>query len=174
MDLVPITIQIRNRDITFVTKDGVSKGVVNILGKVTTIMHKTVQTFEDTVEVEEPAELLEKSSRSQVALLEGASLAARPLSPGYCDQGRQQSGPHRHLRPALNVPIYQDEKLGASSLILADEMHAVSSRAHRRGTNSSSAMLDRSARNCQPRHSRDLQPQSGSQFLDAVLQSWYR
>ena len=31
-----------------------SKGVVNILGKVTTIMHKTVQTFEDTVEVEEP------------------------------------------------------------------------------------------------------------------------
>jgi hypothetical protein len=37
-----------------VTKDGVSKGVVNILGKVTTIMHKTVQTFEDTVEVEEP------------------------------------------------------------------------------------------------------------------------
>ena len=36
MDLVPITLQIKNRDITFVTKDGVSKGVVNILGKVTT------------------------------------------------------------------------------------------------------------------------------------------
>ena len=36
MDLVPITMQIKNRDITFVTKDGVSKGVVNILGKVTT------------------------------------------------------------------------------------------------------------------------------------------
>src|SRR5271168_1960919 len=29
-DLVPITLQLRNRDITFVTKDGVSKGVVNI------------------------------------------------------------------------------------------------------------------------------------------------
>ena len=43
------------------TKDGVSKGVVNILGKVTTLTHKTVQTFEDTVEVEQPAELLEKS-----------------------------------------------------------------------------------------------------------------
>jgi hypothetical protein len=59
--LVPITLQIKNRDITFVTKDGVAKGVVNILGKVTTLTHKTVQTFEDTVEVEQPAELLEKS-----------------------------------------------------------------------------------------------------------------
>jgi hypothetical protein len=33
---VPITLQMKNRDITFVTKDGVAKGVVNILGKVTT------------------------------------------------------------------------------------------------------------------------------------------
>jgi hypothetical protein len=37
------------------------RALVNILGKVTTITHKTVQTFEDTVEVEQPAELLEKS-----------------------------------------------------------------------------------------------------------------
>src|SRR5271170_186774 len=38
--LVPITLQIKNRDVTFTTKDGVSKGVVNILGKVSTITHK--------------------------------------------------------------------------------------------------------------------------------------
>ena len=30
--LVPLTLQIRNRDITFNTKDGVSKGEVNVLG----------------------------------------------------------------------------------------------------------------------------------------------
>ena len=35
--LVPVTLQIKNRDITFNTKDGVSKGVVNILGRVSTI-----------------------------------------------------------------------------------------------------------------------------------------
>ena len=98
-DLVPITLQMRNRDITFVTKDGVSKGVVNILGKVTTIMHKTVQTFEDTVEVEQPSELLEKSLDRKSALLEGAAAAARALPPGYCHQGREQSGSHRNLRP---------------------------------------------------------------------------
>ncbi|MGD0903237.1 MAG: GWxTD domain-containing protein, partial [Terracidiphilus sp.] len=53
--LVPITLQLRNRDIMFVTKDGVSKGEVNILGRVTTLTHKTVQSFEDTVQVEQPA-----------------------------------------------------------------------------------------------------------------------
>src|ERR1700691_196481 len=58
--LVPITVQLRNRDITFVTKDNVSKGYVDILIKVTTLTHKTVQTEENTVSIEEPAELLEK------------------------------------------------------------------------------------------------------------------
>ncbi len=67
----------KNRDITFVTKDGVAKGVVNILGKVTTLTHKTVQTFEDTVEVEQPAELLEKSLDRQSVYWK-----ALPLLPG--------------------------------------------------------------------------------------------
>ncbi|MDR3753418.1 MAG: GWxTD domain-containing protein [Terracidiphilus sp.] len=127
MDLVPITLQIRNRDITFVTKDGVSKGVVNILGRVTTIMHKTVQTFEDTVEVNEPAELLEKS-------LDHRSLywKALPLPPGLyrLDIAIKDVNNGDHIGiygQSLNVPEFQDEKLGASSLILADQMNIVSS-----------------------------------------------
>ena len=98
MDLVPITMQIKNRDITFMTKDGVSKGVVNILGKVTTITDKTVQTFEDTVEVEQPAELLEKTLDQQIGLLEGSAAGARTLPPGYRHQGCEQSRSHGHLR----------------------------------------------------------------------------
>jgi GWxTD domain-containing protein len=127
MDLVPITLQIRNRDITFVTKDGVSKGVVNILGRVTTIMHKTVQTFEDTVEVNEPAELLEKS-------LDRRSLygKALPLPPGLyrLDIAIKDVNNPDHIGiygRSLNVPEFQDENLGASSLILADVMNTVSS-----------------------------------------------
>ena len=128
MDLVPITLQISNRNITFVTKDGVSKGVVNILGKVTTIMHKTVQTFEDTVEIDQPAELLEKSlDRKSVYWKE------LPLQPGLyrLDIAIKDVNNPDHIGiygRALNVPFYEDEKLGASSLILADEMHAVPSR----------------------------------------------
>jgi GWxTD domain-containing protein len=128
MDMVPITLQMKNRDITFVTKDGVSKGVVNILGKVTTLTHKTVQTFEDTVEVEEPAELLEKA-------LDGKRVywKSLPLVPGLyrLDIAIKDVNNPDHLGyygASLNVPTYHDEKLGTSSLILADQMNLVSSR----------------------------------------------
>jgi GWxTD domain-containing protein len=128
MDMVPITLQMKNRDITFVTKDGVSKGVVNILGKVTTIMHKTVQTFEDTVEVEQPAELLEKS-------LDQKSIywKALPLQPGLyrLDIAIKDVNNPDHVGiygRGIEVPTYRDEKLGTSTLILADRMNLVSSR----------------------------------------------
>jgi len=125
--LVPITLQIKNRDITFVTKDNVSKGVVNILGKVTTLTHKVVQTFEDTVEVQQPAELLQQS-------LDRKSIywKAIPLQPGLYRLDiaiKDVSNPDHmgYYGRSLEVPIYHDEKLGTSTLILADNMYAVSS-----------------------------------------------
>jgi GWxTD domain-containing protein len=125
--LVPITLQMKNRDITFITKDGVAKGVVNILGKVTTLTHKTVQTFEDTVEVEQPSELLEKSLDRQSVYWK-----ALPLLPGLyrLDIAIKDVNNADHMGyygRSLEVPKYPDEKLGTSSLILADEMNPVSS-----------------------------------------------
>jgi len=125
--LVPITVQIKNRDITFVTKDGVAKGVVNILGKVTTITHKTVQTFEETVEVEQPSELLEKSLDRQSIYWK-----AVPLLPGLyrLDIAIKDVNNPDHVGiygRALQVPEFHDEKLATSSLILADHMNPVSS-----------------------------------------------
>lgn len=127
MDLIPITIQLRNRDLTFSTKDGVSKASVNIEGRVSTIMHKTVQTFEDTVEVTEPSELLDKA-------LDRKSLywKALPIPPGLyrLDIAVKDVNNPDHIGiygRSLNVPTYEDEKLGTSSLILADRMNTVSS-----------------------------------------------
>ncbi|HKF48576.1 MAG TPA: GWxTD domain-containing protein [Terracidiphilus sp.] len=125
--LVPVTIQIRNRDITFTTKNGVSTGIVNILGKVTTITHKTVQTFEDTVEVEQPAELLEKTLDYKKIYWK-----ALPLLPGLyrLDIAIKDVNNPDHIgvyARSLNVPEYQDEKLGTSSLILADKITSVDS-----------------------------------------------
>jgi GWxTD domain-containing protein len=126
--LVPVTIQIRNRDITFVTKEGVAKGVVNILGRVTTLTHKIVQTFEDTVEIEQPAELLEKS-------LDRKSIywKALPLLPGLyrLDIAIKDVNNPDHIGVygrSLEVPAYRDEKMATSSLILSDQMSLVSSR----------------------------------------------
>jgi GWxTD domain-containing protein len=125
--LVPITIQIKNRDITFETKNGVATGVVNILGKVTTIMHKTVQTFEDTVSVEQPAELLEKS-------LDRKSIywKAVPLPPGLYRLDIAIKDVHNpdHVGVygrGIDVPKYFDEKLATSTLILSDAITPVDS-----------------------------------------------
>jgi GWxTD domain-containing protein len=126
--LVPITVQLKNRDITFVTKDGVSKGFVNILIKVTTLTHKRVQSQEDTVQVEEPAELLEKSLDRKSVYWK-----ALPLLPGLyrLDIAIKDVNNPDHLGiygRSLEVPTFHDEKLATSSLILADEMNVVSSR----------------------------------------------
>ncbi len=125
--LVPITLQIKNRDVTFVTKDGVAKGVVNILGKVTTLTHKTVQTFEDTVEVEQPAELLQKTLDKQSIYWK-----ALPLLPGLyrLDIAIKDVNNPDHIGiygKGIEVPTFHDEKLATSSLILADQMNTVDS-----------------------------------------------
>jgi len=126
--LVPVTVQLKNRDITFVTKDGVSKGFVNILIKVTTLTHKTVQSQEDTVQVEEPAELLEKTLDRKSVYWK-----ALPLLPGLyrLDIAIKDVNNPDHVGVfgrSLEVPTFHDEKLATSSLILADEMNVVSSR----------------------------------------------
>src|SRR6185436_796067 len=59
--LVPVTIQLKNKDITFTEKDGVARGTVNIFGRVSTLTGRVAQTFEDTVQVDVPSSLLAKT-----------------------------------------------------------------------------------------------------------------
>jgi GWxTD domain-containing protein len=126
--LVPITLQIRNRDITYNTKDGVSRGVVNILGRVSTITGRIAQTFEDTVEVDEPSELLQKAMDSKSVYWKSL-----PLRPGHyrLDIVIKDVNNPDHVGTyarAFIVPEYDDDKLAASSLILADRMRQVPSK----------------------------------------------
>ena len=74
--LVPVTLQIRNSDITFNNKDGVAMGTVNILGRVSNLNHKPIQTFEDTVSVQVPSELLARKRARSVGLLEVSAAAS--------------------------------------------------------------------------------------------------
>ncbi|HEX3663584.1 MAG TPA: GWxTD domain-containing protein [Acidobacteriaceae bacterium] len=126
--LVPITLQIRNRDITFNTKDGVARGDVSIIGQVSTITDRVVQSFEDPVEVEEPAELLPRT-------LNNVSLywKALPLRPGRyrIDIAIKDVNNPDHVgiwAQAITVPRYDDDRLSTSSLILADKMERVPSK----------------------------------------------
>jgi GWxTD domain-containing protein len=126
--LVPITLQIKNKDITFVTKDGVSKGVVNVLCRVATITDKVVQTFEVPLEVEQPSELLPKTLETNQVYWK-----ALPLRPGRyrVDIAIKDVNDPDHVgtwAQGITVPKYDDERLAASSLILADKMERVASK----------------------------------------------
>jgi GWxTD domain-containing protein len=122
--LVPVTVSIKNKDLTFVNKDGVQRGTANIFGRVTNLTGRIMQTFEDTVQVDVPAELLPKT-------VEHSSLywKALPLRPGRYrmdivvkDVNGDRTG---SWSKGIVVPEFSEDKLAASSLILADQMEKV-------------------------------------------------
>jgi len=122
--LVPITIQMKNRDITFVEKDGVQRGTVNIFGRVTTLAGRTAQTFENTVQADIPAELLSRTAENSQVYWK-----ALPLRPGRYrvdivlkDVNGDRMGT---WSKGVVVPEFSEDRLGNSSLIVADLMEPV-------------------------------------------------
>src|SRR5215472_12039552 len=75
--LVPITVQIPLRSLTWTNKEGVQRAVVSIYGELITLSGKIVQTFSDTVHKDVPPELLEKEIGSTALYW-----AALPMRPG--------------------------------------------------------------------------------------------
>jgi GWxTD domain-containing protein len=122
--LVPITIQMKYRDITFANKDGVQRGTVNIFGRVTTLTGKIVQTFEDTAQIDVPAELLPRTAENSSVYWK-----ALPLRPGRYKVEiavKDVNGDRKGLwSRGIVVPEFSDDKLSNSSLIVADQMEAV-------------------------------------------------
>ena len=126
--LVPITIQMKNRDITFVNKDGVQRGTANIFARLTTLTGKIVQTFEDTVQVDVPAELLPRTAENSEVYYK-----ALPLRPGRYKLNvavKDVNGDRKGVwSRSIIVPEYSDDKLSNSSLIVADQMEPVPTKA---------------------------------------------
>src|SRR5579864_1948304 len=122
--LTTITIQFELKDLQFQQKDNVAKATINVFGRVTSIAGRTVNTFEDPVTVEEPSDLLAKA-------IDRASVyqKAIPLAPGMYRLNvvcKDIVGGNMTTYPmALNVPHFDEEKLGSSSLILADLIEKV-------------------------------------------------
>ncbi len=122
--LVPITIQMKYRDITFVNKDGVQRGTVNIFGRITTLTGRVVQVFEDPAQVDVPAELLPR-----VAENSSVYWKAVPLRPGRYKIDiavKDVNGDRKGVwSRGIQVPEYSDDKLATSTLIVADVMEPV-------------------------------------------------
>jgi GWxTD domain-containing protein len=122
--LVPITVQLRNRDITFNDKEGVQHGVVNIFGRVTSLSGKVMQTFEDTVVADVPEELLARETENVKIYSKSV-----PLRPGRYKLDvvvKDINGDRVGTKSmGMIVPDFSDEKLTNSSLILADLVEPV-------------------------------------------------
>lgn len=123
--LTPITIQVQHKDLTFQNKEGVQRAVVNVYGRISTITGRVAQVFEDVVSVDSPESLfkqtLERSSRYQKAVplrsgLYKVELVLKDLNSG--NVGTTYKG--------FSVPRYEEDKLAASSIILADDIQKLS------------------------------------------------
>jgi len=127
--LVPVTIQIKNRDVTFQNKDGVERGTVNIFGRVTTLTGKIVQTFEDTVQVDVPVELLPKTAENSSVYWKALPLRISQnryrLDIVVKDVNGDRTGSWSH---AIQIPDFSEDKLSSSTLIIADQMEPVATK----------------------------------------------
>src|SRR5437016_222323 len=122
--LVPVTIQIPNSQLSFQSKDGIHSATMNIFGRVSTLTGRVVQTFEDPVSKDFPDSLFQQSLK-----LQSIYQKAIPLRPGLYRLDLVikdvQSGNIGVVNTRLQVPRYDDDKLDASSLILADQLERV-------------------------------------------------
>jgi GWxTD domain-containing protein len=123
--LVPVTVQIPVRQLSFQEKDGVDSASMNVFARITTLSGRIVQTFEDTLRADYPVALLQKSLGTSRIYQK-----AVPLSPGLYRLDivvkDVNSGNVGVVNTRLAVPRFQDDQLSSSSLILADDIQRVS------------------------------------------------
>lgn len=125
--LVPITVQVPNRGLSFRNKQGVYSAVLNLYGRITTPGGVVAQTFEDVISLDIPESLF-PSSRNLFSIYQKSV----PLRSGLYRLDLvikdTLSGNLGVFNTAVRVPRFEDDKMDASSLILADQIEPVPSR----------------------------------------------
>jgi GWxTD domain-containing protein len=119
-----LTMQFKNSDLNFATKDKIAKATVNIYGRITTLTRRSVNWFEDTVSAQLPAEMLQQA-------MNGSQIYSKriPLAPGTYRLNivakDTVGNTVNNYEQALVVPHYDEDQLASSSIILADELERV-------------------------------------------------
>ncbi len=125
--LVPVTVQIQNKQMTFKAHDGIQSASLNLFGRISSMTGRVIQTFEDVIQRDFPDSLLESSLKSFSIYQK-----AVPLRPGLYKLDLVikdvNSGNVGVVNTRLAVSSIADDQLAASSLILADQMEPVSSK----------------------------------------------
>jgi GWxTD domain-containing protein len=125
--LVPVTVQIPNRQLSFQNKEGVHSATLNLFARITTLSGRIVQTFEDVIQRDIPESLLREAQK-------GSSIyqKAVPLRPGLYRLDivikDVNSGDVGTVNTRLAVPRYEEQQLASSTLIIADVIERVPAR----------------------------------------------
>jgi len=122
--MVPITLEIPNKQMNFKGKDGVHSATMNLFMRISTFGGRVVNTFEDTISRDFPDSLFQE-------YLKRDSVYSKtiPLRPGLYRLDvvlkDVESGNVGVVNTRLAVPHFDEEKLDGSQIILADEMEHV-------------------------------------------------
>ena len=124
--LVPITVQLRNRDLSFQGKQGLYAAVLDLYGRISDPGGRVIRTFEEVISRDFPESLfhesLDLSSIYQKSVLLRSGLYRLDLVIKDTHSGNVGT-----LGTALRVPRFEEDKLDASSLFLADQIEPVAS-----------------------------------------------
>lgn len=119
-----VTIQMNKSDLQFKTTDNIAKAMVNIYARITSMTRRPVNIWETPVVIETPAQMLAEASKGK-AIYQNAV----PLPPGTYRVNVVAKdvvgGNMNNYEMAITVPRFEDERLGSSSLILADLIEKV-------------------------------------------------
>ncbi|MGB9455405.1 MAG: GWxTD domain-containing protein [Bryobacteraceae bacterium] len=122
--LTYVTVQFDNKDLQFTSKEGLQRAVVNIYGRVTTMTRRIVSTFEDTVTVSAPPQLLQ-AYQAQKSIYQ----KALPLAPGTYRLNVVSkdvtAGNMNNYEVAITVPRLDPDKASTSTVMLADIIEKV-------------------------------------------------
>ena len=119
--LTPITVVMKNSDMTFQDVDGVKKAEVNVFGRISTITGRSVQVFEEVVRQISPEALfksaLEKRSLYQTRIPLRSGLYKLELVLKDLNSGNLGTVYH-----SIRVPRFPQDQLATSSIILAEQL----------------------------------------------------
>jgi GWxTD domain-containing protein len=123
--LVPITVELDNKNLAFKKEMGFNRATVHVYGVVTSLQNRVVSEFENTITAEYTDEFFEtgKNQRSIYQTI----VMAKPGNRYKLDLilKDMNSGLFGSMSTGVTVPMYEGEDLQASSVILANYIQAI-------------------------------------------------
>jgi GWxTD domain-containing protein len=125
--LTRVTVQLENKDLQFQQKEGLSKAMVNMYARITSMSRRPVNVWEEPVIIEVPAEMTEQMLKRSSIYSHAVFLAPGTYRLNVVVKD-VTGGTMNNYEMPLHVPRFEEDKLAASTLMLADLIEKVPTR----------------------------------------------